>query len=84
MCGISGSIINLNPEIKSQNNLPKIFGLINDNSFYKCYKEVTKLRSSNTYLKLGFYKDYNFKSKLEKIRSELNKKRSDKMIVEGG
>jgi glucosamine 6-phosphate synthetase-like amidotransferase/phosphosugar isomerase protein len=78
MCGISGSIINLNPKTNNQYQFSKIFGLINNNSFYECYKEIKKLRCSNTYLKLGFYKDRSFISKIEKITSELNKKRDDK------
>ena len=78
MCGISGSIINLNPKIKNQNNLIKIFGLIKSGDLYECYKEVKKLRSTKTYLKLGFYKENSFKLKLQKIILELSKKRNNK------
>ena len=78
MCGISGSIIDLNPKIKDFNNFIKIFKFIEINNHYECFEEVKKLRSSNTFLKLGLYNDQTFKFKLEEIVFKLEKKKNNK------
>lgn len=78
MCGISGSIIDLNLKLNSKNNLNKIFYLIKTNNFSKCYDEVRKLRCSSSYLHLGYYKDLKFRSNLLKFIDKIKEKKNDK------
>ena len=76
MCGISGSIINLNSEIEIKRNTAKIFTLIKKNNFKECLKEVKKLRCSYYYLGLGYYKNVKIRYDILNILSQVKKSKN--------